>query len=349
MSRVSPILLVTASYDSEIRLWNPKKKGEPFYKSFVHEPQVNSLVITSDKRNVVAAGNPNISTYDVSTDQATPVKIYVGHSDNVVNVGFEIDNRWMFSASEDKTVKIWSINSPGCQRNIELPDIINCAVLHPNQAEILCGCQDGVIRIVDLNLAKVSRIVPSKSEDALSIRTIAVNPEGTLLASADSSGQVLIREIPNNKAYQIRTETSHEISAHSGHVLKSVFSPDGIILATCSSDTTAKIWSTSTWQLLKTLEGHKEWVWDCCFSADSRALFTGSSDRTAILWELSSGVEFQKFFVPKFEKQGKPSPSKPNPNSASGTVVTGGRGAMVIGGGIVSAVALWDEPQEQGL
>jgi len=130
-----------------------------------------------------------------------------------------------------------------------------------------------------------------------------------------------------------------------------VFNQDGTILATCSSDTTAKIWSTSKWQLMKSLEGHKEWVWDCCFSADSRALFTGSSDRTAILWDLSSGVDVQKFFVTKFERQeDKSSPSKSGGSTSSRTPAgTGGKGALVIGGGVVSAVALWDERQDGGL
>jgi len=134
---------------------------------------------------------------------------------------------------------------------------------------------------------------------------------------------VFIREIPNNKGYQIRPEAVKEISAHTGYTLKCAFSPDGRTLVTCSSDTTAKIWSTSTWQLKSSLEGHSQWVWDCCFSADSRALLTGSSDRTAILWELSSGAEYQKFFVAKHG---------------------GNDSTSNIGGGPISAVTLWDEP-----
>lgn len=50
-------------------------------------------------------------------------------------------------------------------------------------------------------------------------------------------------------------------------------------LATCSADTTVKIWSTSRYEfaLEKTLVGHQRWVWDAAFSADSAYLVTGKS------------------------------------------------------------------------
>lgn len=50
-------------------------------------------------------------------------------------------------------------------------------------------------------------------------------------------------------------------------------------LATCSADTTIKIWSITPnyeFKLEKTLQGHQRWVWDCAFSADSAYLVTGT-------------------------------------------------------------------------
>ena len=48
-------------------------------------------------------------------------------------------------------------------------------------------------------------------------------------------------------------------------------------LATCSADTTVKIWSATNneFKLAKELKGHQRWVWDCAFSADSAYLVTG--------------------------------------------------------------------------
>jgi G protein beta subunit-like protein len=52
-------------------------------------------------------------------------------------------------------------------------------------------------------------------------------------------------------------------------------------LATCSADTTVKVWSISPnydFKQEKVLIGHQRWVWDCAFSADSAYLVTGYSD-----------------------------------------------------------------------
>jgi target of rapamycin complex subunit LST8 len=49
-------------------------------------------------------------------------------------------------------------------------------------------------------------------------------------------------------------------------------------LATCSADTTIKIWQIEnnyTVTHKKTLYGHQRWVWDAAFSADSAYLVSG--------------------------------------------------------------------------
>lgn len=85
-------------------------------------------------------------------------------------------------------------------------------------------------------------------------------------------------------------------------------------LATCSADTTVKIWSISPnyeFKQEKVLIGHQRWVWDAAFSADSAYLVTGScsilikyiyahfilasSDHVARLWEMASGETVRQY------------------------------------------------------
>jgi len=68
-------------------------------------------------------------------------------------------------------------------------------------------------------------------------------------------------------------------------------------LATCSADTSVKIWSTINYEytLEKTLTGHQRWVWDAAFSADSAYLVTASSDHAARLWDLGSGETVRQY------------------------------------------------------
>lgn len=59
---------------------------------------------------------------------------------------------------------------------------------------------------------------------------------------------------------------------------------EGQYLVTASYDNTAKVWSSNTWQPLKTLSGHDGKVMSVDISNDSKYIATTSYDRTFKLW-----------------------------------------------------------------
>ena len=67
------------------------------------------------------------------------------------------------------------------------------------------------------------------------------------------------------------------------------FSPDGRLLATASTDRTARLWDPATGECLRTLTGHAEAVYGVAFSPDGRLLATASTDSTARLWDPATG------------------------------------------------------------
>jgi G protein beta subunit-like protein len=86
-------------------------------------------------------------------------------------------------------------------------------------------------------------------------------------------------------------------NAHPKYLTRCLLSPDSKHLATCSADTTVKIWSTEdfSYRLERVLSGHQRWVWDAAFSADSAYLVTASSDHVARLWDLNSGATVRQY------------------------------------------------------
>ena len=70
----------------------------------------------------------------MNTNNPQPITSFEGHTNNVTAVGFERDGRWMYSGSEDGTVKIWDLRASGFQREYESRGAVNSVVLHPNQA-----------------------------------------------------------------------------------------------------------------------------------------------------------------------------------------------------------------------
>ena len=63
------------------------------------------------------------------------------------------------------------------------------------------------------------------------------------------------------------------------------------VLATSSTDSTARIWSLSkTQKVQRTLSGHRQMVTDIDFSSRSNLLVTASGDSSFKLWDISRGV-----------------------------------------------------------
>lgn len=83
-------------------------------------------------------------------------------------------------------------------------------------------------------------------------------------------------KMSNNRDMTTVTPTT-KFTAHNKYLTRCLLSSDVKHLATCSADTTVKIWSTDNdaFRLETKLEGHQRWVWDCAFSADSAYLVTG--------------------------------------------------------------------------
>ena len=73
------------------------------------------------------------------------------------------------------------------------------------------------------------------------------------------------------------------------------FSPDGKIILTGSSDSTAVLWDVASGRALQTFSGHPFDVFSVAFSPDGKTILTGGADQTAALWDVASGAKLRTF------------------------------------------------------
>lgn len=130
------------------------------------------------------------------------------------------------------------------------------------------------------------------------IRSVSLASDGSCLVAGNNKGKCYVWKINEEKSDLPRYQAVTKFSAHKKYLTRVLLSPDVKYLATCSADTTVKIWSISQnyeFRQEKVLQGHQRWVWDCAFSADSAYLVTASSDHTARLWEMASGETVRQY------------------------------------------------------
>jgi len=181
------------------------------------------------------------------------------------------------------------------QRNFDHRSPVNDCVIHPNQGELVSCDQSGAIKVWDLQQNQCTHeLLP---EDDVPMRSVSVASDGSCLVGGNNKGNIYIWGWTENENGETTLFPKHKFQAHSKYLLRCLMSPDTRFLATCSADTTVKIWNLEhgAHKLDKVLEGHQRWVWDMAFSADSAYLVSASSDHTARLWELATGTTVRQY------------------------------------------------------
>jgi G protein beta subunit-like protein len=142
------LILATAGYDHTIKFWDANS-GVCRRSINYPDSQINRLTITPVRKYLGVAAHNVVKVYDIFSHENEVS--YEGHTGNIAALGFQKDNKWFFTASEDGTLKIFDFKATGFMRNFNNNGVmVNCAVLHPNQVEIIFGDQSGRIRIWDL-------------------------------------------------------------------------------------------------------------------------------------------------------------------------------------------------------
>jgi WD40 repeat protein len=80
------------------------------------------------------------------------------------------------------------------------------------------------------------------------------------------------------------------LAGHQGPVWDAGTSPDGALIATASSDRTARIWDARTGALVHTLAGFEADVWRVRFAPDGARLLTAGRDGSIVMWSVATGA-----------------------------------------------------------
>ncbi len=116
-----------------------------------------------------------------------------------------------------------------------------------------------------------------------SVETIAINSDGTRLATAGVDGMIIVWDATSWQEVM-------RFSAGNQVVFGMTFSPNGQRIITASEDQTAKVWDSTTGQQLLVVD-HGAPLSDVAISPDGARLATAGADAVARIWEIESRQE----------------------------------------------------------
>ncbi|MBI5184722.1 MAG: caspase family protein [Nitrospinae bacterium] len=214
-----------------------------------------------------------------------------GHKAVINDVIFTRDGKYLVSASDDKTVLVWDVETGEVVRAIRGQigegdeGKIFAAALSPDNRVLAVGgyVKNNAIRLIDFQTGQVVRLLKGHGNV---INGLAFSSDGQRLISGSADFTARVWDVRSG-------ETLHILKGHTERIYAVAFSPDGKRVATGSLDHTLKLWDASTGALLATMKGHKNNVVSAAFTPDGKTLLSGSWDKTIRLWNGENG-EFIK-------------------------------------------------------
>jgi WD40 repeat protein len=254
------------------------------------------------------------------------IRTLAGHADSVHGVAVTPDGKRAVSASMDKTLKVWDLETGRVLNTLEghSGGVLGVAVT-PDGKRAVSASTDKTLKVWDLETGRVLNTLEGHSGGVLGV---AVTPDGKRAVSAASCDNTLkiwdletgcVLDTLEGHVYSVAgvavtadgkravsaswdstlkvwdVETGRELRtlrAYPGSVADVAVTLDGKRAVSASdgvdSASTLKVWNLETGSTLATLEGHSDGVLGVAVSPDGKRAVSASRDRTLRVWDLET-------------------------------------------------------------
>ena len=277
------VWLASGFEDGTVRLWDVGRRTE-LATLRGHTGEVRSVTFSPDGAVLASAGgfrDGTVRLWDVGG--RTELATLRGHTGEVRSVTFSPDGAVLASAGgADGTVRLWDV-----ERRTELATLrghtagVRTVAFSNDGATLVSGGADGAVLLQDVKTGNIAGIAGHGS-----LHSMALSPDGALLASAEQSNDGAVRLWDAATNTEVAT-----LRSHTAGVTAVSFSSNGALLALGSWDHTVELWEVANRELAGTLEGHADGVTAVSFSSNGALLASGSWDHTVKLWDVATKTE----------------------------------------------------------
>lgn len=258
-----------------------------------------------------------------------PKKTLSGHTDRLINVAYSRDGRYLATASQDKTAKLWDVQTGMLIHTLKGHEgTVSSVEINSDGTYIATASWDGTVKLWNSRTGiEQKTFTPPLGRFKEGIFGVFFPKAGTRLGvilgdgtikiwDTESGHEVASSPLPldrgrctlraialnpeldatafacDDNVIRIVTGASYkELVGHSDSIRGLAFNISATQLASASSDRTAIIWDTTTGNKLHRLQGHSNAVSTVKFSDDGKQLVTSSTDGSAKVWDVSTSEQ----------------------------------------------------------
>ncbi|XP_077982688.1 NACHT domain- and WD repeat-containing protein 1-like [Glandiceps talaboti] len=236
--------LVSGAADDKLIVWS-LRTGEIIHRLpeshsyyYLHAP----LATAHDSCMSVSVDGINISVHDIIDGKR--IHTLKGHKNAVCNLHVTPDDKYIVSASDDTTVKVWHLATGELLHDImqHLDDITSLTV-SANYA--ISGSRDKLALVIDVATGNIIH----KLDNQHPVSSVCVSPDEKYLATG-SGQQLMLWKLKSG-------ELQHTCSGHDGTIDCVCISYDSKYVVSGARDDIMIVWDIETGNLVHSLEGQQ--------------------------------------------------------------------------------------------
>lgn len=206
----------------------------------------------------------------------------IGHSGPVYGVSISPDNKYLLSCSEDKSTRLWSLDSYSglvAYKGHDSP--VWDVAFGPYGHYFATASHDHTARLWSCEHIYPLRMFAGHLND---VDTVIFHPNSAYVFTGSSDKTIRMWDVQTGNAVRLLT-------GHTAPVTALAVSPDGRSLASAGEDSIINMWDVASGKRLKSMKGHgKASIYSLSFSMEGSVLVSGGADNTVRCWDVAYGT-----------------------------------------------------------